>query len=198
MPKLAQFRRQLEGTDEKEKAELDESLNKAVLHGNLGVELSFSDSVQKIGESGRKHTDSATKSIVTELSKVSPPILQMIVDSHNGLLERVELLEDSMTKKQVKDSSELLKTLGSAAKKLEKIEKRKFPVISMGGINRGINDVSVELTTAMALISRRLDDQDKVIKAVRSTVGKKRVFDFDFIRKDSSDLLVKITATERT
>ena len=196
MGQLSHRRRILEGTDVKEKIALDESLKGAVDYGVGGIKREFSDSVRRIGESSKKHTDNATNTIVTELSKVSPPILEMIVESYNGLLERVGTLEAGFNENQAKSQSDLMKTLESAAKRLDKIDKRKFPVISLGGVTGDIRGVSTDLTLAVGMIEERLKKQDAAIKAIQTTVARKRAFDFDVIR--DGDLLKKVVVTERT
>ena len=198
MSKLRHRIDQLAGTAEKEEIALEERLNKAVLHGNAKIEGDLTNAVASLADARRKHTDSATNSVVSELSKVSPPILNMIVESHKGLLGRVESLELRLEEKQVKSQSELVKLLGSAARKLENIETRKFPVINLGGVDKGLKSASIELAGAVTMITESIAQQDLQIKALQNTMNRRRVFDFDFIREDYSDLLVKVIATERT
>lgn len=198
MPNLQHRIDQLAGTAEKEEIALEERLNKAVVSGNESIQGGLMTAVSSLADAREKHTESTTQSVISELSKVSPPILKMIVESHNALLDRVESLETKLAEKQVKSQSELLRLLGSATKKLEKIETRKFPKLNLGGVDNGLKLASIELAGAVVKITERIDRQDGNIKAIQASVNRRREFDFDFVREDLSDLLKKVVVTERT
>jgi hypothetical protein len=196
--KLAHRVAQLAGTAKKEEVALEKRLNTAVIDGNSKIESGLFEKVTDLRTHSSKQSKESTNSIVLEVSKVSPPILQTIVESHNSLLNRVELLEVKLAEKQTKSQSELLGVLASATKKLEKIEKRKFPVLSLGGVDKKLGQASMEIASVVTTLSARLDQTDASIDAIQASVARKRVFDFDFDRESFSDLLIKVTATERT